>query len=215
MTTRPVIVLALALAGGACGGMAIPEPPATDPPVSAQATPGTPAATPHGDQVVGTATSIPYESFAQWAGYFDGVAIVRVLDVGAPRWSTPTGERPAEADLHASPTDGVPRPPLVIGRPITVELVRDVRGAWPAPGQRAVWWVPGGRIGADELISTGPSLREPRVGELGVAFTAAKAYLPVPLTYIGSLFAVDASGRVETFDPTEKITLDTLDQALP
>ncbi|MBA3876369.1 MAG: hypothetical protein C0498_05445 [Anaerolinea sp.] len=215
MTPRPVPVLALALTLAACGGAAGPEPPATDPP-SSPVVPGTPpAATPHGEQVVGSATSIPYESFAQWAGYFDGVAIVRVVDVGAPRWSTPSGERPTEADLHASPTGDLPRPLLVIGRPITVELVREVRGAWPAPGKKAVWWVPGGRIGADELISTGPNLREPVIGELAVAFTAAQTYLPVPLTYIGSLFAADASGRVETFDSSEMVTLDTLDQALP
>jgi len=216
MTRRPVLALAIAivLPLAACGGAASPEPPATDPPTPPVAA-GTPAATPHGEQQVGSSTSVPYVSIADYATYYDGVAIVRVVDVGAPRWNTPSGERPAEAELHAW-LNGTVYTPLVIGRAITVELVRQVRGAWPAPGQRAVWWVSGGRIGADEVISTGPNLREPAVGEIAVAFTADEAYSPaIPLRYIGDLFAVDASGRVETFDPSETVTLDTLDQALP
>ena len=52
------------------------------------------------------------------------------------------------------------------------------------------------------------------IGEQAVAFMTAQAYLPVPLTYIGSLFAVDASGRVKTFDSSETVTLDGIDQAL-
>jgi len=82
-------------------------PPGTDAPTtglqaSPRATSDPPVATPHGEQVVGSASSIQYESFAQWAAWYDGVAIVRVVEVGAPRWSTPSGERPPEADLHAS-----------------------------------------------------------------------------------------------------------------
>ena len=219
MTPRPVPVLALALTLAACGGAAGPEPPVTDLPATAppaSAIPGTPpAATPHGEQQIGGATSIQYDSIAQYAAWYDGVAIVRVVDISPLRWNTPSGERPSEADLHAS-LSGTTQKVLVIGRVFTVELVRQVRGTWPAPGQQAVWWISGGRIGADEVISTGPRLREPAVGELAVAFTAAQPYGSVPpLRYIGSLFATDASGRVETFDSSEMVTLDTLDQALP
>jgi len=78
--------------------------------------------------------------------------------------------------------------------------------------------VPGGRIGADEFIlsdSLWPG-REAAIGEQAVAFTTAEANPPaIPSAYIGYLFAVDASGRVETFDPSEGVTLNTLDQALP
>lgn len=219
MTPRPVPILALAIILAACGGAASPEPPATDLPATAppaSAIPGTPpAATPHGEQQIGGATSIQYDSIAQYAAFYDGVAIVRVVDISPLRWNTPSGERPSEADLHAS-ISGTTQKVLVIGRVFTVELVREVRGAWPAPGQRAAWWVPGGRIGADEVISTGPNLREPAIGELAVAFTADQTYSSaIPLRYIGDLFPVDASGRVETFDDSETVTLDTLDQALP
>lgn len=183
---------------------------------SPRATSDPPVATPHGEQVVGSA-SIGYESIAQWAAWYDGVAIVRVVEVGALRWNTPSGERPPEADLHAS-NDRRVGTPLVIGRAIAVELVREVRGPWPAPGQRAVWWVPGGRIGADEFILTDgvwPG-REAAIGELAVAFTRAEpTQRAIPSAYIGYLFAVDASGRVVTYDPSERVTLDTLDQALP
>lgn len=214
MTTRPVLALALAVPMAACAGAAGPEMPATDPPASAPpVVPDTPAATPHGEQQTG-ASDIVYVSIAQWAAWYDGVAIVRVVDIGAPRWSTPSGERPSEADLHAWLTAEV-RTPLVIGRAITVELVREVQGAWPAPGGRAVWWVPGGRIGADEVVDGSARVREPVIGELAVAFTGAQPYLPVPLSYIGCLFTADAAGRVETFDSSETVTLDTLDQALP
>lgn len=216
MTARSVPVLALVLTLVACGGAASPEPPATDLPTP-PAMAGTPAATPHGEQQIGSAMSGPYGSIAEYATYFDGVAIVRVVDISPLRWNTPSGERPSEADLHAS-ISGTTQKVLVIGRVFTVELVRQVRGTWPAPGQQAVRWISGGRIGADEVISTGRTLREPAVGELAVAFTADQAYSSeLPLSYIGSfsLFATDASGRVETFDDSETVTLDTLDQALP
>lgn len=217
MTTRLALVMALVLSLAGCGTAANPEPPVTDRPATEPpATPVTPAATPHGEQQIGSATSIPYASIAQWATFYDGVAIVRVVDISAPRWSTPSGERPPEADLHAWIAGTSTSPPLVIGRVFTVELVRQVRGTWPAPGPRAVWWVSGGRIGADEVISTSPELAEPRIGDQAVVFTAAQPYLAfIPMSYIGFLFAVGASGRVTTYDSSETVTLDTLDQALP
>lgn len=216
------LLLAILLAGcgstvhrGASGTPGAPSPAAT---TSAVPPSPTPAVRIWG----GFAVSFPYGSFAEWARDAarggGGVALVRIMDVSGVRWSTASGEGSSEVDIARYNRGEVE---FTIGRLVTVERLRTLRGTWPAFGATALYWLPGGQIGND---LTPPSdllalLNEPRPGSLAVASTWPGADLDgtdgVVWLNVDRLFPADASGRVRTFNPEETIMVGDIERYLP
>jgi len=167
----------------------------------------------------GVTVSIPYGSFAAWVrdavGQGGGVAIVRVVDVSPVRWSTASGEGPGPADIARANRFEAD---FGIGRLVTVELVRMLRGAWPAAGATALYWLPGGQIGND-LTPVVYDLPDPRAGSLAVVQTWPGADLDdtegVLWQNVMRLFPVDESGRIRTFSPDETIMIGDVERYLP
>lgn len=166
-------LLAIALAGCSTaadrGGTGIPATP------SPSATETTVAPSPSQEIRIwgGFAVSISYGSFAEWsqdlARHGDGVALVRVVNVSDFSWSTSSGGPPGPADVARYNRAEVD---FGIGRLVTVELVRMLRGTWPA-SSTAFYWLPGGQIENDLTppLDLNTLLIEPRPGLLAVAST--------------------------------------------
>lgn len=143
-----------------------------------------------------------------------GVALVRVADAGALRWNSDDGTRPPETALHSAPAGH--RDGYGIGRLVTVERLELLSGRWTASGPSASYWRPGGQLGSDRFE---PEINIPELspGQRAIALltdadAGAETSLPVQA---GWLFPVDAAGRVQTLDPTEQITLDSIGKYLP
>ena len=203
-TTAPSLAAparASAAAGGTAGG--------TSPTVRTSRP--SPAPSVHGEVIAGGGISFKDESLAEMAAGYEGVALVRVVAIGAPRWNTPTGERPSEEALHAHDT-GLN---YWIGRPFTLQLERVLTGRWTAPADRTEWLVAGGQLGADVTEVPGLVPREPRVGEFAVAFTGAWDQGTGLKAYVGSVFPVEPSGEVLTRRPDEGVTIRNIDRLLP
>ncbi|MBI2775904.1 MAG: hypothetical protein HYX57_01375 [Chloroflexi bacterium] len=163
---------------------------------------------------------------SEWVGRGgEGVALVTVTAVGPIRWNTADGGRPSESAVHGGPVgngnNGNGNTPF-IGRLITVELVRTLVAPWlasPDGPNRAAYWQPGGQLGLDvqEVDVSRTFAFVP--GQTAVAFVLPQqvdlGYDAPMLVQIGSLFAADGAGRIETFDPDEKITLDNIGTYLP
>lgn len=173
------------------------------------------AATPHGDQVGGGA-SIGYVSFREWVASWAGVALVDVVAVGPLRWTTPNGARPSEEVLHTAPAGHDNSPG--IGRIITVRQARLFSGRWLGPGDTGQYFRPGGQISLDVDVSEIP-LPELTPRQRAIAFVLpAEGDLgsgAPQRVQIAWLFPVDADGRIQTLDPREQITLDTIASYLP
>lgn len=196
------------------------------PSISNSAPPSPIAATPHGDRVGGNAV-FAYTGFRDWVTDFGsrGVAIVTVTSVGPIRWNTADGGRPSETALHGPPAgsgnNGNGNTPF-IGQLVSVEVVRPLTGRWlgsPDAATRGAYWQPGGRLGLDVQEVDEPVSFSFVPGQTAVAFLLPQQLdlgydAPLPVE-IGSLFPVDGNGRVETFDPSERITLDTIGKYLP
>lgn len=185
------------------------------PPASQAAEPGDRTVTPtgsaerspHGEVLVAADVSYQYQSLAEWASQFDGVAIVRISEVGRLQWNTPTGERPSEEQLHAHDV-GLR---YWIGRPFTLELERTVRGRWTGPGEQTQWWVAGGQLGADVTQVPEPPVPTPDVGQRAIAFTGVFDLGTGVKEYVGAVFPVDDAGRVITMDRGEGVTIENID----
>ena len=229
MNRKPLVLAgSLLLALAACGssaadrgtaGTAVVPPASASPSLPATGTPPV-AASPEIRIWGGFAVSIPYGSFAEWAreaarGKGTGIALVRVTDVSGIRWSTASGEGPGPADIARASRGEAG---FAIGRLVTVELVRMLRGTWPASGATALYWLPGGQIGNDQTPAV-YDLPDPRAGSLAVASTWPGADLDdtdgVLWQNVDRLFPADVSGRVRTFDPAETIMVNDLDRYLP
>ena len=223
------VSLALALSGcvGAANPTTVPIPSvrpaaaASPGPTSAATRSTPPSAAPsasigaHGESRFGGA-SYNYQTLAQFvrdnSQIFEGIAVVTVESVGPLRWNTPDGSRPAEAALHAG-WDGTAD--YFIGRAYRLRLERVAWGKWTATGPTDIYWLAGGKLGADETGSSGIGLPPPVVGGTALALTGSVDFGTGVSTTISWLFPVDASGRVITLDPTEDITLSDLDRHLP
>jgi len=215
------LLLAIVLTGcgstvdqGAGGTPATPSPSA-----------GNPTVAPSAQMRIwgGFAVSIPYGSFAEWVrdatrGPTGGVAIVRIVDISPVRWSTATGDGPSQADIDRANQGQIE---FTIGRLVTVELVRGLRGTWPAAGNTALYWLPGGQIGNDRTPTFEGDARliEPRPDALAVASMFAGTDMDgsagVLFVNVQQLFPADASGRVQTFKPDETITIADIERYLP
>lgn len=224
--------LLLALVLTACGssaadrgtaGTAVVPPASASPSLSATGTPPVTASPQIRIWGAGSAVSIPYGSFAEWAreaarGKGTGIALVRVTDVSGVRWSTASGEGPGPADIARVNRGEVE---FTIGRLVTVERVRMLRGTWPASGATALYWLPGGQIGNDQTpsFSGDLGLPDPRAGLLAVASTwPGIDFDPTDgalWANVAELFPSDASGRVRTYNPDETIRVDDLERYLP
>jgi hypothetical protein len=169
---------------------------------------------------VGSGVEFNYTGIKDAIRGFDGVAIIRIVDIGLLQWNTVDGTRPSEAALHTAWSVAPEEPgwaDYFIGRPYTVELVRMASGRWIAPIRRTNWWVWGGKIGADETVVSDPAGIAPRLpvkGELAVGVTSTVDFKTGVSEYVQVLFPIDASGRVLTADPSEHVTLDDIDQHL-
>lgn len=206
VSRRLPLLVAAALVGAACG------PTGAVPPSSAPAPTSSLSPSPHGDTLTAD-PSIGYDGFREWAtgSGWGGVAIAQIVQIGPLRWTTPDGTRPAESVLHGAPPDGQDHPG--IGRVITVREIQTLTGRWLGPVDGATYFRPGGQLGLDVWKGEIP-LPEFNVGQTVIAFFApqevylgAGGLLPMQ---IGWLFPVDAAGRVQTLDPRENITLDTI-----
>jgi len=170
----------------------------------------------------GFAVSIPYGSFAEWSQDVvrqgNGVALVRITDVSPVRWSTATGEGPGPGDIARYNRAEVE---FTIGRLVAVELVRMLRGTWPASGTTALYWLPGGQLGNDLTLafSGDATLNEPRPGALAVASTWPGVDLDdsdgVVWLNVNRLFPADVSGRLRTYNPDETISVNDVERYLP
>lgn len=170
----------------------------------------------HGD-TLSVDVSIGYDGIREWTRNWGGVALVEIADVGPVRWDTPSGARPEESLLHSAPEGHADTPGL--GRVIEVRRLRTLSGAWLGESGLARYWRVGGRVGADEMINDlqlptfDPGGRAiafllPQPGNIG----SSGAAIPVE---VGWLFPIDASGRVVTLDPNEKITVQDLESLVP
>lgn len=156
-----------------------------------------------------------YESLDQWrsdvVSQGSSVAVVRVIGVSDVRWSTSTSTRPTQQDV-ARVNAG--EATFGIGRLVTLELVRQVDGTWPANGP-VDYFLPGGQIGNDytpplELLHHLPA---PALGQIGLA-----TILPTPddiddsegtLTVeVGALFPAGANGFLMTPNHSEVLQID-------
>lgn len=175
----------------------------------------TPSPTPHGD-VLTVSASIGYSGFAEWTSVWSGIALVEVIDVGAIRWTTPTGQRPEEARLHSVPQghEGTPG----IGRLVTARRISVLSGQWPPETEFARYWRPGGRVGSDEMLVDIP-LPPLAPGQQALAFVLPQAGNVggdgAIIVEAGWLFPIDDRGRVLTLDPNENVTLENLPSFLP
>jgi len=164
--------------------------------------------------------SISYDGFREWARIGGGdIALVRIVGVGPVRWNSSDGTRPPEAMIEMpSPANGGH---YFIGRVISVERVRVLSGAWSLTSETADYWRPGGSLGLDSFDAEIP-LSDFVVGQRAIAFMSIGGSssfmswdgLSIPVQ-VGWLFPVDAAGRVQTLDPRENITLDTIASYLP
>jgi len=207
----------------ACGTTGRPQPGGTSnalptttrpsPGVSATGSGRTPVSTVHGDTLTVDA-SISYDGFRNWAAMSEGVAIVRVVEVGPIRWNSASGDRPPEARLHTAPRGH--RDSYNIGRLVVLEPVQLLAGEWPRGVERLRYWRPGGSLGVDrfEVPLPVPDLAagDEAVALLGSADAGADDSIPVQ---VGWLFPIDDTGRVVTLDRSEGVTLDNLDSFLP
>lgn len=218
LATAAALLLAAALGG--CGSIAADRGADASPAApSPAATAALPSPSPALRIWGGFAVSFPYGSFAEWVrdavGQGGGVALVRVLDVSGVRWSTASGEAPGPTDIARANTGEVE---FGIGRLVTVELVRTLRGIWPGAANTALYWLPGGQIGIDRTLQA-YDLPDPRVGSFAVVSTWSGADLDatdgVVWLNVQRLFPTDPSGRVLTLDPTETIQIGEIDRYLP
>jgi len=171
------------------------------------------------------AVSFPaYESLTDWARqHRAGIAIVEIVDVSEPRWSTPTGERPPEDLLHDPPAAGHGDISWYgIGRLVTVRLVRILRGEWPAPTAESGYWLVGGTVGQDRedsLVFLQPPVTPAMDGRLGLAFLAPSGLIGTPPTIpssVAELFPADEQGRISTpLGVEEGVTLENVESFLP
>ena len=219
MSARRVrlLLLAAGLMAAACGpsGAASSGGPLATPSLPL----ATPVPSPHGD-ILTSGASIGYDGFRDWVRTSGGnVALVRVVGVGPVRWNSSDGTRPPEAMIEMpSPANGGH---FVIGRVVSVERIRVVAGSWPPSAATADYWRPGGSVGLDSFDAEIP-LPDFVVGQRAIAFMGSGGSssfmswdgLSIPVQ-IGWLFPVDAAGRVQTLDPRETITLDTIASYLP
>lgn len=226
---RVALPIAVSLAMIACApsgsgpGPDVATSAATIGPDVAEPTTGTTATSPspasvasvHGD-VFTLDASIGYGGLREWMTIWGGIALVEITDVGPIRWDTESGARPDETLIHSAPVGHKDAPG--IGRLVEVRRVRTLSGQWLGAPDLARYWRPGGRLGADEMIDD-LGLPPLATGAQAVAFllpqpgnVASDGTIPVE---VGWLFPVDASGRVITLDPNEKITLDTMESFLP
>jgi len=170
----------------------------------------------------GAAVSFPYGSFAEWARDAalgkGGIALVRITDVSPVQWSTLSGQQPGAADLALANQGEVE---FTIGRLVTVQRVRVLRGTWTPGGDTALYWLPGGQIGTDRTptYEGDARLNEPKQGALAVARLFAGTDMDgsdgLLFVTVEQLFPVDAAGRVTTFRSDEKITVGQIDSYLP
>ena len=140
---------------------------------------------------------------------------MRVVNISPVQWSTASGAAPSASDLERASRGDIE---FTIGRIVTVERVRVLGGAWPLAGARASYWLPGGQLGSERTpeIDLDLGLDRPRVGGLAVAGIFAGTDLD-PTTgqlTVQQLFPADPSGRVRTFDPGERVTLDSVAAAV-
>jgi len=218
------LLVSVALAGcgstsidrGTGGSPAAPSPAATAIPPSPS-----PAVRVWG---AGAAVSYPFATFAEWARdavreAAGGVAIVRVVDVSPVRWSTASGQQPGPADLARASQTGAT---VDIGRLVTVQLVRMLRGTWTTAGDTALYWRAGGQIGSDRTpdYTLEAGLPELRPGQLAVAQMIPTVDLDaategVVWINVNVLFPVDNAGRLRTTWPDETITIGEIDRYLP
>lgn len=215
------LLVSVAIAG--CASSANPGASATSAVAAPSAVGATVAPSPRARIWGGFATSILYGSFAEWArdvrrGTGAGVALVRVTDVSRVRWSTASGQGPSDADVARVNRGEVE---FTIGRLVTVDLVRMLRGTWPGDDSTALYWLPGGRIGPDMTLaySGDAMLNEPTPGGVAVAGTFAGTDMDgtdgVLFVTVQMLFPADAAGRIRTYNPDETITVGDLDRYLP
>ena len=174
------------------------------------------SATPHGDTLGGGA-SFSYDGFQVWARQSGGVALVRVVDVGPLRWNTEDGTRPPEGALHGPPP-GPHADGYGIGRLVRVQRIDLLSGRWLGASDSASFWWPGGTLGAD-VFETEVQYPQISPGDRAIGFVMPEegdvgVTSPIPLQ-VAWLFPVDGSGRVQTLDPAERITLDTIQSVLP
>jgi len=172
----------------------------------------------------GFATSYPFSSFAGWVRdamreATGGVALVQIVDVSGVRWSTATGEKPSPADIVRANRTGAS---IYIGRLVTVELVRMLRGTGPSAGSTTLYWRSGGQIGIDRTpdYAAAAGVPELRSGSLALAdligtFDADEATDGVLPINVNVVFPVDDVGRVRTPWPDEKIMIDDIERYLP
>ncbi|MBI2763501.1 MAG: hypothetical protein HYX54_07115 [Chloroflexi bacterium] len=234
---QATLALALALAVAGCAGAAnpttVPAPSAKPSgvagfgPTMAPSQPAVPSAAPlasagpHGESLVAATSIFNYQTLAQFIRdnrqVIQGVAVVRIASASPLRWNTPDGTRPSELALDAdwsNPTAAR----YMIGRAFGLRLERVAWGDWTAKGPTEVYWIPGGKLGADEYVNGSAALvPAPVDGGLAVALTITPmvSQPQPPVRTIGFVFPVDASGRVTTIDPAEDITLGDLAQHLP
>jgi hypothetical protein len=99
-----------------------------------------------------TMKSIVEETVKQFPYY--EVVRARILKIGAPRWNSPSGKRPTQAEADAiveGPLDSdLHEPRLAIYRPVTVQVEKVYSGS--ARGTVTLW-AETGRIGADFFTS--------------------------------------------------------------
>lgn len=157
--------------------------------------------------LVGGAT-IGYESFAVRASGFDGVAVVRVGGVGAPAWNTPDGARPSDAALIDA-MSGDTQFDYFIGTPVSLELVRMIKGDWNPPTTTTTWWRAGGGAQGDRVVIDDLRPPAPSVGQLAVAFTFDSPREPTPgvSLFIAEAYPVQSDGRILTPLSTEVVFL--------
>lgn len=169
----------------------------------------------HETQTLGGGPTIGYDSFAVRASGFDGVAVVSIAALGEPEWNTVDGARPSDQALAAA-MSGVTQFDYFIGRPVTLELVRMIRGTWTAPETSTVWWRAGGEVGGDSIVIDDLRPPEPKVGQVAVAFTFDAPRMPTPgvALYVAEVYPVQADGRLLTPLASEAISLDDVPMLL-
>lgn len=128
-----------------------------------------------------------------------------------------TGELPPERALHSDwDMSGGGTFRYAIGRAYQVRLERVVWGKWLAPGDTDVYWLPGGKLGNDEVGGDRFGPLPPGAADLGLAIISRYDRGPgVISSAVAWLLPVDASGRVTTMNPKEHVTLADLDEHLP
>jgi len=220
LSTKVLLALLLAACSSPADEREAGDSPAPLPP--AESSPTIAAPSPQIRVWGGFAVSIPYGSFGAWVrdavDQGGGVALVRVVEVSPVRWSTASGEGPGPADIaryNRAEAD------FSIGRLVTVELVRMLRGTGPAVGATALYWLPGGRIGNDltTAYSGDERLNQPLPGALAVAGTFAGIDMDgtdgTLFVEVQRLFPADPSGRIRTYSPDEAISVNEIDRYLP